>query len=43
MRSASSTLDALVALKQLGIQLAVDDFGTGYSSLTGFSGFLLTR
>ena len=27
------TIQKLVALKQLGIQIALDDFGTGYSSL----------
>lgn len=28
------TLEALDALKSLGVRLAIDDFGTGYSSLT---------
>ena len=27
-------IDALLALKQLGVRLAIDDFGTGYSSLS---------
>ncbi len=30
----SGALDALGALRQLGIRLAIDDFGTGYSSLS---------
>ena len=33
MRDVKQTRDALQALKQTGISLAVDDFGTGYSSL----------
>ena len=33
MRDVKQTRDALLALKQTGISLAVDDFGTGYSSL----------
>jgi diguanylate cyclase (GGDEF)-like protein/PAS domain S-box-containing protein len=28
------TVDALAALKDLGVRLAIDDFGTGYSSLS---------
>jgi len=35
----SGALDALGALKQLGIRLAIDDFGTGYSSLSYLSRF----
>jgi EAL domain-containing protein (putative c-di-GMP-specific phosphodiesterase class I) len=34
MNDASSTLDVLHALKDLGVTLAIDDFGTGYSSLS---------
>lgn len=34
MHHAESSLAILLALKQMGIQLAVDDFGTGYSSLS---------
>ena len=33
MNDAPSALDALYALKALGVTLVVDDFGTGYSSL----------
>ncbi|MEY2436962.1 MAG: hypothetical protein QOF97_1798 [Acidimicrobiaceae bacterium] len=33
MKDAPSTLEALYALKALGVTLVVDDFGTGYSSL----------
>jgi diguanylate cyclase (GGDEF)-like protein len=34
MEDASSTLDTLRWLKDLGVRLAIDDFGTGYSSLS---------
>jgi diguanylate cyclase (GGDEF)-like protein/PAS domain S-box-containing protein len=34
MEDVSSSIEALRALKSLGIRLAVDDFGTGYSSLS---------
>jgi diguanylate cyclase (GGDEF)-like protein/PAS domain S-box-containing protein len=33
VRNIEATMGRLVALKDLGIKLAVDDFGTGYSSL----------
>ncbi len=33
MRNASSTINALDTLSQLGVRFAIDDFGTGYSSL----------
>jgi diguanylate cyclase (GGDEF)-like protein len=33
LHDAEPTVDRLVALKALGLRLAVDDFGTGYSSL----------
>ena len=33
MRNASSTINALKGLNNLGIRFAIDDFGTGYSSL----------
>lgn len=34
IQDATTSLATLVALKDLGIELAVDDFGTGYASLT---------
>jgi diguanylate cyclase (GGDEF)-like protein/PAS domain S-box-containing protein len=34
MHDAEATIQTLLALKALGIRVAVDDFGTGYSSLT---------
>ncbi|MFW5982278.1 MAG: EAL domain-containing protein [Halanaerobiaceae bacterium] len=33
VESASSTIDIINSLRELGIRVAVDDFGTGYSSL----------
>ncbi|MGN6870540.1 MAG: putative bifunctional diguanylate cyclase/phosphodiesterase [Solirubrobacteraceae bacterium] len=33
MQDSDATIRQLVALKQLGVKIAVDDFGTGYSSL----------
>ncbi len=33
MQDAEQTLDTLLALNRMGVELAVDDFGTGYSSL----------
>ena len=34
MQGGDSAIDALHALKALGVRLALDDFGTGYSSLS---------
>jgi diguanylate cyclase (GGDEF)-like protein len=34
MEEVEATAETLVALKRLGVHLAVDDFGTGYSSLS---------
>jgi EAL domain-containing protein (putative c-di-GMP-specific phosphodiesterase class I) len=34
LEEADAPLDALTALKELGVQLLLDDFGTGYSSLS---------
>lgn len=39
MRDADATIRRLVALKELGVRLAVDDFGTGYSSLAYLRAF----
>ena len=36
------TLQTLIAIAQLGVELAVDDFGTGYSSLSYLKRFPLT-
>jgi EAL domain-containing protein (putative c-di-GMP-specific phosphodiesterase class I) len=33
MQSVDKTLEALVALKALGLRIVIDDFGTGFSSL----------
>ena len=37
MSGIEGALDALAALRKLGVKLAVDDFGTGYSSLSHLS------
>ena len=34
MHDAESTVDTLIALKAMGVQLGIDDFGTGYSSFS---------
>jgi EAL domain-containing protein (putative c-di-GMP-specific phosphodiesterase class I) len=39
MADADAGLEALLALKMLGVGIAVDDFGTGYSSLAYLSRF----
>ncbi len=39
----SHALEALAALKQLGIKLAIDDFGTGYSNLAYLKRFAVDR
>jgi len=41
MDHSNATLDALNALKTLGVSLSIDDFGTGYSSLSYLSRFPL--
>jgi diguanylate cyclase (GGDEF)-like protein len=39
MRDSEQTKATLLALKDLGVQIAVDDFGTGYSSLSYLRNF----
>jgi diguanylate cyclase (GGDEF)-like protein/PAS domain S-box-containing protein len=34
MKNPEETLNALAALKNIGVRIAIDDFGTGYSSLS---------
>mgnify|MGYP003631350412 FL=1 len=41
MDDASSTIQALAVLKEMGVSLSIDDFGTGYSSLSYLSRFPL--
>ena len=41
MNNAKASVEALHALKSLGVSLSVDDFGTGYSSLSYLSRFPL--
>jgi EAL domain-containing protein (putative c-di-GMP-specific phosphodiesterase class I) len=43
MHDAAKFIDALQALKALGIQLSIDDFGTGYSSLNYLKRFPIDR
>ncbi len=38
-----SVLDQLIALKKIGLQLAIDDFGMGYSSLSRLKFFPIDR
>ena len=42
MMDVERTIQLLVALRQMGIQIAVDDFGTGYSSLSYLKRFPIT-
>jgi diguanylate cyclase (GGDEF)-like protein len=39
MRNAEETVARLIALKRLGVRIAVDDFGTGYSSFAHLQQF----
>jgi diguanylate cyclase (GGDEF)-like protein/PAS domain S-box-containing protein len=39
MQNAERAIQALVAIKELGVRLAIDDFGTGYSSLAQLKRF----
>ncbi len=39
MDDTESSIEALAALKERGVQLSIDDFGTGYSSLSYLSTF----
>ena len=34
MQDIHATIEKLILLRQLGVQVAIDDFGTGYSSLS---------
>ena len=39
MQDADRALTVLVAVKQIGVKIAIDDFGVGYSSLTHLKRF----
>ena len=43
MHDAERMIEALHAIKRLGVQIAVDDFGTGYSSLSHLKRFPVSR
>ena len=43
MDSVETTLEQLMAFKQLGVQLSIDDFGTGYSSLNYLKRFPIDK
>ena len=43
LRDDLSTMDQLMAIKALGVQVSLDDFGTGYSSLTQLRAFAFDR
>ena len=34
MQNVESTIEAMLALRNMGVHLSIDDFGTGYSSLS---------
>ncbi|HTP64361.1 MAG TPA: EAL domain-containing protein [Geobacteraceae bacterium] len=43
MEQADKTIDTLLAIKKMGIQLSIDNFGTGYSSLNYLRHFPIDR
>ncbi|MBL8472805.1 MAG: EAL domain-containing protein [Rhodocyclaceae bacterium] len=43
MQEAADTIDLLLRIKALGVQISIDDFGTGYSSLAYLSRFPIDR
>lgn len=43
LKAHPSTMDALNAIRQIGVGIALDDFGTGYSSLSYLSSLPITK